>query len=80
MPAQQGCWLNEEAPESSAREQSCEPRQNRPIRRLQRRSLDLGSEHRHLVAQQDDLDGEVRIAVTQEPNQLEETAERSVEE
>ena len=61
VPAQQGCWLDEEAPESPAGEQPCEPRQHRSICRLQRRSVDLASEDCHLVAQHDDLDGEIRV-------------------
>src|SRR5487761_726841 len=50
VPTQQGCRLDEEAPETLAGEQSCEPRQHRSIRRLQRRSVDLAPEDRHLVA------------------------------
>lgn len=53
---------------------------HRPIRRLQRRSMDLASKGCHLVAQHDDLDGEIRVAATDEPNQLEDAAERPVEE
>ena len=58
MPIRQGCRLDEEASETLAGEQACEPRQNRPIRLLQRRSEDLASEDAHLMAQYDDLDRE----------------------
>ena len=69
MPTQQRCRLDEQAPESPAEEQSCEPRQNRSVGRLQCRSEDLASEDlasedRRLVAQHDDLDGEIRLTAT----------------
>ena len=51
-----------------------------PDRRFQRRSMDLAPEDRHLVAQHDDLDGEVHVAPADESDQLEDAAERSVEE
>ena len=79
MPAQQGCWLDEEASESSAGEQPRQPGQHRSICRLERRSVDLASEDYHLVAQHHDLDGEVRVAAAEESDELEGTAERSVE-
>ena len=80
MPAQQGCRLDEEAPETLAGEQSCESGQDRPIRRLERRSMDLAPEDRHLVAEHDDLDGEIRVTATDQSDELEEAAERPVEE
>ena len=48
-------------------------------RRLQCRSVDLASQDRHLVAQHDDLDGEIRVTATNESDELDETAERPVE-
>ena len=78
VPAQQGLWLNEEAPEPLAGEQSCESRQDRPVGRLQRRSMDLASEDGHLVAQHHDLDSEVRVIATGESDELEEAAEGPV--
>ncbi|MHB1988310.1 MAG: hypothetical protein ACYCSF_10055 [Acidimicrobiales bacterium] len=80
MPAQQGCRLDEEASASSAGEQSCQSRQHRSICRLQRGSVHLASEDRHLVAQHDDLDREVRISATDEADQLKYAAVRPVEE
>ena len=59
VPAQQGCRLDEEASLAPAREQSPQSGQHRPVGRLQRRTVDLASEDRHLVAQHDDLDGEI---------------------
>ncbi len=80
VPTQLGCRLDEEVPESPAGEQTCEPRQNRSIRRLQRRPVDLASEDCHLVAQHDDLDGEIRVTATDQSDELQDTAERPVEE
>ena len=80
VPAQQGCRLDEEAPERLAGEQSCQSGQHRSICRLKRWSVHLASEHRHLVAQDHDLDGEVRISATDEADQLQHAAERPVEE
>lgn len=71
VPTQQGCRLDEEAGETVAGEQSCEPRQHGPIRRSQRRSMDLAAEHRHFVSEHDDLDGEVSVAAADESDQME---------
>jgi hypothetical protein len=80
VPAQQSFWSDEEVPESPAGEQTCEPRQNRSICRLQRRSMDLAPQDRHLVVQHDDLDSEVRIFASDQSDELQDTAERPVEE
>jgi len=48
--------------------------------RLQQWSVDLAPEHRNLVAQQDDLDGQVRVTATDELDQLKGAAECAVEE
>jgi hypothetical protein len=42
--------------------------------------VDLASKDCHLVAQHDDLDSEVRVTATDESDQLEDAAERPVEE
>jgi len=80
VPTQQGCRLDEEVPESPAGKQSCESRQHRSICRLQRRSVDLAPEDRHLVAQHDDLNGEIHVTATDEADQPQHLAERPVEE
>ena len=68
-------------PETLAGEQSCKPRQHRPICRLQCWSVDLGSKDCYLVAQDQDLDRKVRLsAATDETDQLEDAAGRPVEE
>jgi hypothetical protein len=79
VPAQQSLWLDEEVPKTLAREKSCQSDQDRSVGRLKRRS-DLASEDCHLVAQHHDLDGEVHVPATGEPDQLEDAAERPVEE
>jgi hypothetical protein len=80
VPTQQSFRLNEEVPESSAREQLCECRQNCPICWFQHWSLYLSSEDCHLVAQHDDLNCEVGISSTNDSDQLEDAAERPVRE
>jgi hypothetical protein len=72
--------LDEEVSEMLAGEQSCESRHHRPVRRVQRRSVDLAPQYRHLVAQHDDLDGEIGVTTEDESDQLEDAAERLVEE
>ena len=68
-------------PETLAGEQSCKPRQHRPICRLQCWSVDLGSKDCYLVAQDQDLDRKVRLsAATDETDQLEDASGRPVEE
>ncbi len=79
VPAQQRCRLDEEASETLAGKESRQPRQDRSIGRLQHWSVDLASQHRHLVTQHDDFDREVCVTATGEPNQLEDAAERPVE-
>jgi len=80
VPAQQSFWSDEEASASSAGEQSCQSRQHGSIRWLRRGSVHLASEERHLVAQHNDLDREVRISATDEADQLQDAAVRPVEE
>ena len=80
VPAQQGRRLDDEVPETRAGEHPCERGQHRSICRLERRSVDVASEDRHLVAQHHDFNGEIDIAAPGEPVQLEGAAERPVEE
>ena len=72
--------MDEEVPEMLAGEQSYESRHRRPVRRVQRRSVDLVPQYRHLVAQHDDLDGEIGVTAKEESDQLEDAVERPVEE
>jgi len=62
-----------------AGEQACQPGGHRLVGGLQYRSGDLASQYRHLVAEQDDLDDEVGVAATGEPDQLEEATERPIQ-
>ena len=80
MPSQKSGRLDEEVPMTPAGEESCQLRQHRSIRRLERRSIDLASEDCHLVAQDHDLDREIRISAANESDELEDAAERPVEE
>jgi hypothetical protein len=41
-----------------------------PVGRLQHRTVDLASEHRHLVAQHYDLDRKIGVLAEGEPNHL----------
>ncbi|MDE3206414.1 MAG: hypothetical protein KGQ66_19575 [Acidobacteriota bacterium] len=72
--------MDEEAPESSAWEQPRQPGQHRSICRLERRSLHLASEDRHLMAQHDHLDRKIRVAAAEETDGLEDAAESPVQE
>ena len=63
-----------------AGEQSCESRHHRPVCRAQRRLVDRAPPYRHLVAQHTDLDGEIGVTAEDESDQLEDVAERPVEE
>ena len=70
VPAQQGCRLDDEVPEAVAGDQSCESRQHRPIRRLERRSVDLAPKDRHLETHDHDLDGEIGVTAEDASDEL----------
>ena len=72
--------MDEQASETLAGEQSCQRGQDRPVGALQHRTVDLAPEDCHLVSEHDDLDGELGVASTGEPDELEDAAERPVEE
>jgi hypothetical protein len=80
MPAQQSCRLDEEASETMAGKQPRQPGQHRPIRRFERRALRLATEDRRFVTEYDDFDREIGVAATDESDQLQYAAQRSVEE
>ena len=63
VPAQQGRRLDEEVPVTLAGEQSCQPGQHRPARRLQHRPVHLAAEQRDFVSEHDDLHGEIGVAL-----------------
>jgi hypothetical protein len=57
-----------------------QPREQCSIARLQERAGYLAAQHGHLVAKHDDLDGEVVLLGTSQPEELEQPHERHVEE
>ncbi|MDA8309431.1 MAG: hypothetical protein M0Z46_02255 [Actinomycetota bacterium] len=71
MPTQQGCRLDEEAPESSVWEQPRQPGQHRPVCGIECWSMHLASEDYHLVAQHHDLDCEICTSAANESDELE---------
>jgi len=75
VPAQKGSRLDEEASEASTGEKSCESCDHGSIRLFQHWSVNLASEDCHLMAQHDDLDGEVRIVAKGETDQLKDAKE-----
>jgi hypothetical protein len=80
MPAQQGVGLDEQASLAKTREQSPQGGQHSAVGRLQHRTVDLASKDRHLVAQHDDLDRQIRVRAAREPDQLEDANECPVQE
>lgn len=67
-------------PESLVWKQPCQRSGHRPVGGLARQTVDLASEDRHLVAEHDDLDCEVRVGATGHADELEDAAERPVQE
>jgi hypothetical protein len=57
-------------PDTLAGEQACQSRQHRSVCGIERWSMHLASQDRHLVAQHDDFDGEVRVSARDEAEQL----------
>ena len=80
MPAEQGLGLDEETPSANRREHPAQPGEHRSVRWPQRRADDLAPQHRDLVTEHDDLDGQILLLAPREPHQLEQTNEGDVEE
>jgi hypothetical protein len=78
VPAQQSGRLDEAPSLAKAREQSPQAGQDCPVGWLKRQRVDLASEYLDLVAQHDDLDGEVGVLAAGEPDQLKDANERPV--
>ena len=57
-----------------------EPCKHRPVGGLEHLLMDLAWEDCHLVAEHDDFYGEVRVVAAGEPRQLEDAAERPIQE
>ena len=70
VPPQQSLGLYEESASMPAVEQSCQPGEQRTIRRPQSRSDDVTSEHGNLVAEHDDLDRQLVAIPPAQPHQF----------
>jgi hypothetical protein len=75
MPAEQCFGLDEESPQASAPKEPTQSGEQRPVIGPQRRARHLAVEHRHLMANHDDLDGEFFLFIPAESNQLEQANE-----
>jgi len=74
MPSKQGVGLDEETPPTSRREHLAQPGEESPIRPTKTWPRHLAPQHSNLVAQYDDLDGQVLLTAP-ESDQLEHTDE-----
>ena len=70
VPAKERVRLDEEASPLRMGEQAREPGEQRPVSWMERWSVHLASKDRNLVAQHDDLDRELTVVTTCEPDQI----------
>jgi hypothetical protein len=80
MPSQQGLRLAKEASPAGSRQKPAQTSEYHSICRKQCRTGHLSSQDSNLVAEHDDLDGQVLLPTPGEPDQLEQTDEGDVEE
>jgi hypothetical protein len=80
MPAQQSLRLDEEASPASNRQKPAQSSEHCPIRWLQGRTGHLPTQDGDLVAEHDDLDGQVLVSIARETDQLKYADESNVEE
>jgi hypothetical protein len=80
MPSQQGLWLDKEASSAGSREKPAQSGKNRSIRGPQGRTRHLSAQDGDLVAEHDDLDGQVLLLTTRETDELKNADEGNVEE
>jgi hypothetical protein len=80
MPAQQRLRLDKEASPASSRQKPAQSSEHCSIRWLQGRTRHLSSQDGDLVAQHNDLDGQVLLLTTRETDQLKSANEGNVEE
>jgi hypothetical protein len=80
MPAQQGLRLDEESTPASNRQKSAQSGEHCPIRWLQGRTGHLPTQDGNLVAEHDDLDGQLFLSIARETDQLKHADESNVEE
>jgi len=72
--------LDEEASETSVGEQPCQPGQQRRVSRPECGPVDRATEHGHLVAVHDHLDGQLLSVEPRESDQLSDAEEEEVQE
>ncbi len=77
-PAQQSCQLDAAASQTPVGKETSHTGQHSPTCRFQGRSVDLVPQDRHLVAQHDNLDGEIGVTAADESHELEDATERPV--
>jgi hypothetical protein len=80
MPSQQGLRLNEESSPASSRQKPTQSSEHCSIRWLQGRARYLSAQNGDLMAEHDDLDGQVQSLTTRETDQLKNADEGNVEE
>ena len=80
MPAQQRLGLDEEPSLVPTAEEPTQPGKQRPVAGPQSRTGHLAAEHRYFVSEHDDFDRQVSVVTPDEPEQLEYSDERQVEE
>jgi hypothetical protein len=68
VPAEQCLGLDEQLSEVSTVEKPAEPGEQCPVIGPQRRARHLATEHCHLMAKHDDLDGEFFLFIPAESN------------
>jgi hypothetical protein len=61
VPTEQGLGLDKEAPLANGRKQPAQPSEQCSVRWAQSRADDLAAQYRDLVAEHDDLDGQVPL-------------------
>ena len=79
MPAEQSLRLDEEASPASNRQQSAQSSEHCSIRWLQGRTRHLPAQDGNLVAEHDDLDGQLLLSIARETDQLKYADEGKVE-
>jgi hypothetical protein len=80
MPPEKGVGLDEEALLTSRREHSAQPGEHGPVGPTKSGPRHLAPQDSKLVAQYDDLDGQVLLPPPRQPDQLEDTNEGQVQE
>ena len=80
VPTQQGLGLDKESATSGTGEQSTQPSQQGTISWSKRRPVYLSTQDRHLVTEDDDLDGQIGGGAPLQAQQLEDPEEGEIKE